>query len=71
MIKEKIKSPCLDCKGREAGCHSKCERYADWKVAYNTKMESVKVARDMDRRDYRQELMSKAKKNKIEREKKK
>lgn len=71
MIKEKIKSPCLDCKDREAGCHAKCERYADWKVAYNTKMESVKVARDMDRRDYRQELMSKAKKNKIEREKKK
>ena len=26
------KNPCYKCQEREAGCHSKCEKYQSWKL---------------------------------------
>lgn len=32
------KAPCFECKNRELGCHSNCEKYKEWKVyQYNAK----------------------------------
>jgi hypothetical protein len=40
-IKRKHPSPCKNCTDREVGCHSKCERYAEYKRAIEA--ESLKV----------------------------
>lgn len=67
----KPKSPCYGCEERDAGCHSKCEKYADWKKEIDVQRESERTLRNMDRRDFRQEIFTSSKKNKIVRERKK
>ena len=33
MFEEVIKSPCQYCKDREIGCHSKCNKYKEYRKA--------------------------------------
>lgn len=65
------KTPCYKCTDRYAGCHSKCEKYADWKKEVEVQRESERTFRNMDKRDFRQEIFTSSKKNKIVRERKK
>ena len=37
------KSPCIrDCPDRKIGCHSNCQKYIEWKNAYNQKKFAIK-----------------------------
>jgi len=45
---KKIVAPCKDCKERSIGCHSKCEKYKEFKTAndaYNKKTRLAKMYR--------------------------
>lgn len=39
-----MKIPCHDCGEREAGCHGKCERYAE----YNARREEIRRQREKE-----------------------
>lgn len=34
-------APCKDCEDRELGCHSKCEKYIEYKKYSNLKREEI------------------------------
>lgn len=40
-----VSAPCKDCKDREVGCHSKCNRYLKFK-------EELKVIKEKEREDF-------------------
>ena len=35
------KAPCTDCKDRQIGCHAKCSKYNDWKIAYQQRKKAI------------------------------
>ena len=39
-----MKTPCFECQAREAGCHSKCERYAELR----RQVDQIREARQKD-----------------------
>ena len=39
---ERKDNPCLDCKDREVGCHSKCEKYSVWLDDLHKKKNMIK-----------------------------
>ena len=44
-------SPCKDCSGRYAECHSRCERYSAWKTEHEELHEEINKKKKADR-DY-------------------
>ena len=39
----RLDAPCLGCKVREMGCHSKCEKYITWHEAHEEEKNQIKV----------------------------
>lgn len=59
----KSHGPCLDCPERSEGCHSRCERYREWKADLDRLNDMIYSERK------RMDTMSEASKRKIWREK--
>jgi hypothetical protein len=58
------KPPCKDCTEREVGCHSKCQRFIEWKKREDLlKEEKREVGRALsDIIDYKRKVITKNKK---------
>lgn len=66
MTPKPKRSPCLECKDREPGCHGSCERYIEWK--------KTAEAYGQARRDHHKDSVfgyELAQSNKLEKEKRK
>lgn len=37
--------PCKDCNDRHTACHDKCEKYAEWKIGYNSYAQTIITGR--------------------------
>ena len=43
------RSPCKGCEGRTPGCHSKCERFVEWRAVYDHEREKIRKHEDSER----------------------
>ena len=41
-------SPCKDCEERHVGCHSKCEKYAEFRKEVNEKREALREQQKLE-----------------------
>lgn len=41
---------CYGCEERKAGCHSKCDRYKEWKEGHDAEQAEIRIRRDKERR---------------------
>lgn len=68
-IGKSTKNPCYKCEKRVPGCHSTCKFYVEWKKNYTQEAEKAKKMREMDKRNMRDEIHTAAKRNWLEKEK--
>ena len=61
-------APCKDCKDRELGCHSKCQKYLDYKDDKAEFDKQMKKIKEMD--DYAKSVCSRIKEQKAKAQKK-
>lgn len=57
-------NPCDKCQDREPGCHSKCDKYKNWRTTRQQELDKIKDAKRLDRikEDQRHDGMRKAEK---------
>ena len=41
-----IPNPCKDCPSRYHGCHSKCDKYKEWKAEWDKIKEKERIRKD-------------------------
>lgn len=46
---KRVKNPCLGCIHRHIGCHSDCERYAEWRDFRAAEMQHLSAGGDVIR----------------------
>lgn len=53
--------PCKKCENRKVACHSTCEKYKNWKVEHNLKVEEIekKEKTDKEIRSYKAQFYEK------------
>ena len=58
-------SPCFNCKERHAGCHAECEKYKSWKGEDMFRAEQRRSAKLSEEADYRSNIQTIQKLNRI------
>ena len=65
------KSPCYGCKERKPSCHDNCQKYIEWKNAYQKKKDAAYIyyqgERDVERYQFRELEKGKVLKEKMKR----
>ena len=65
FIKPKNNCPCVGCKDRQAGCHSQCTKYIDWKSEYVQRRNAIKAYNQTIGRVEEYEIMQKQKNKRV------